>query len=847
MSEYFFQPSIQLEYHTLHSWLETYPHDGLIVTDHSFGQYQLQQHLKSIRYTGPSPLILTYNQWIHLLFKQHPSRSGRLLSHLEAYWVFSSTLKHQSDHAEHERAYRQLSRHQALPWQSMWKIAETELEKHLTVYRSKLTQLNQYDTQMAFEFLLQHPSEYTWHSILIACTQPLTLPETKCIKAHTMHPCKLMQTRLDQSVSTYSYKDVMQTTWGLCEHLHAHRRNAPQDTHAIVCNQYEMIETLHQALYETTDTTDFKCVIALPQILLKYPIIQTAIALLKSYLSNDIDLNEWLSFFQQHHLTVSTHHNEHINLIHALKKIQKKQYAWDDFNPPSIPALEPIFSRLMTCKNLINTSKTKQSLEEWGHLFSRLLSEFNWPGPWENPKLTQGLIQAWQRCWSNWKSLDAYQPDWTASEALFWLEHSTQQHSFKPKEAFEPSNIFIIHAKELSTGDYDHIWVMQADQTDWPYPRQLLPCIPHDVKKQHALPCTDHETHDRHITHAHRMLLHAGQFIHIFHTEDIEPLSLEQQDLQHLSAPPHQPERLLKSNQFEYTLVPEAASIDLKKISSNILKDTSQCYFKSISKHYLNLSKNTYWSTGYSHAFRGMLIHDTLALIWSELKHQAALLALSTTSLDELIEQSFRHAFKAFKSQNSWPLNSFQTDIEITIIQQRLKDALELDKKRSNFEVIGIEHPVQMMLKGQLISMRLDRLDQTESGVVIIDYKTGVSTPNEWFSKRPDNPQMPLYALAYPELVGLLYLQIKPNGAQYTGLLKNQSNWSGLLNSKAYQSIDSWEDMLEEWKSNLIQLIEETQALPPLLNPKHGALTCRQCEFKSLCRIQEKEVPHDAT
>ena len=58
--------------------------------------------------------------------------------------------------------------------------------------------------------------------------------------------------------------------------------------------------------------------------------------------------------------------------------------------------------------------------------------------------------------------------------------------------------------------------------------------------------------------------------------------------------------------------------------------------------------------------------------------------------------------------------------------------------------------------------MRLDRVDSTTSGHVIIDYKTGQAHLSEWFTDRPDNPQMLLYALAYqPSLTALAYGQLK--------------------------------------------------------------------------------------
>ena len=45
------------------------------------------------------------------------------------------------------------------------------------------------------------------------------------------------------------------------------------------------------------------------------------------------------------------------------------------------------------------------------------------------------------------------------------------------------------------------------------------------------------------------------------------------------------------------------------------------------------------------------------------------------------------------------------------------------------------------------LSVRMDRVDEVEGGEVLIDYKTGDASPNDWLTERPDAPQLPLYAI----------------------------------------------------------------------------------------------------
>ena len=57
--------------------------------------------------------------------------------------------------------------------------------------------------------------------------------------------------------------------------------------------------------------------------------------------------------------------------------------------------------------------------------------------------------------------------------------------------------------------------------------------------------------------------------------------------------------------------------------------------------------------------------------------------------------------------------------------------------------------------------MRIDRIDRLADGArVLIDYKSGLADA-DWRGERPDNPQLPLYALLRPKhLVAVAYGRI---------------------------------------------------------------------------------------
>src|SRR6202041_3916144 len=77
---------------------------------------------------------------------------------------------------------------------------------------------------------------------------------------------------------------------------------------------------------------------------------------------------------------------------------------------------------------------------------------------------------------------------------------------------------------------------------------------------------------------------------------------------------------------------------------------------------------------------------------------------------------------------------------------------LDVERQREPFEVEQLEQGKQLVRPASLdFSLRIDRVDRLADGSrVLIDYKTGLAAV-DWRGERPDNPQLPIYALLHPE------------------------------------------------------------------------------------------------
>ena len=101
---------------------------------------------------------------------------------------------------------------------------------------------------------------------------------------------------------------------------------------------------------------------------------------------------------------------------------------------------------------------------------------------------------------------------------------------------------------------------------------------------------------------------------------------------------------------------------------------------------------------------------------------------------------------------------------------------------------------IERRIGGQLIRLVIDRIDRLPDGeTLIIDYKTGSVKPQKWFGERPEEPQLPLYAVSAGETpAAVVYAVIRSDGCQYLGLVSAPGLFPGLpleLSSAAAETL----------------------------------------------------------
>ena len=140
---------------------------------------------------------------------------------------------------------------------------------------------------------------------------------------------------------------------------------------------------------------------------------------------------------------------------------------------------------------------------------------------------------------------------------------------------------------------------------------------------------------------------------------------------------------------------------------------------------------------------------------------------------------------------------------------------------------------------GMKLDSRIDRMDKLtqDRGHVLIDYKTGgLMSTRQWEGPRPDDPQVPLYAIAASEeLSAVAFAKLRAGEMKFVGFSRTAAVLPDVAPPKS-----QWQALLAQWKKDAEALGKAFAAGDAHVDPKEELKTCRRCELHTLCRVYEK-------
>jgi hypothetical protein len=162
---------------------------------------------------------------------------------------------------------------------------------------------------------------------------------------------------------------------------------------------------------------------------------------------------------------------------------------------------------------------------------------------------------------------------------------------------------------------------------------------------------------------------------------------------------------------------------------------------------------------------------------------------------------------------------------------------LQTELLREPFEVEGLEQDGQMARHGGLdFKVRIDRIDKVaDGGRVLIDYKTGM-TSADWRGERPDNPQLPIYALLRPEgLVAVAYGKVNASECCFVAESARRGIFKPGGRASSLEGMPDFPALVALWSRRIETIAAEFAAGCAAVAPTIRA--CASCGLQPLCRV----------
>jgi ATP-dependent helicase/nuclease subunit B len=411
---------------------------------------------------------------------------------------------------------------------------------------------------------------------------------------------------------------------------------------------------------------------------------------------------------------------------------------------------------------------------------------------------------------------------------------------------------------------YDGIWVAGCDESRWPPAVDPIPLIPPLLQRQHGVIAASAEAQlafaadlqSRWLARAQACVFSSsdpGEGRHVpaspLLTELAErapppspslpaPAGAVSTETSSLALSPLWEAQHLEAPALEELVDERAPAVRTEERTRGVatLKAQSQCPFRGFAETRLDAYALEQPAPGFNERERGQILHDALQGIFTEVQDSRSLkdlIARPEASAERIADHVRRAVEKQCAKRNP---GERWAERERTRLEGLLERWLELESMRAPFRVEHIEGSGETALHGGLAyTVRIDRIDRLDDGSrVLIDYKTGWVQP-DWRGERPDNPQLPMYALLHREnLVAVAYGRVSAAKCCFVAESPRADIFPNLRASRL-EGMTSFAELVAAWARRVESLAQEFSRGAAEVAPKDTA--CRYCRLQGLCRV----------
>ena len=512
-------------------------------------------------------------------------------------------------------------------------------------------------------------------------------------------------------------------------------------------------------------------------------------------------------------------------------------------------------SRLRSWLEARQSLQASQMPSDWAPALSRVLQAIGWPGDRGLNSSEYQTLEVWNELLSELAGLDSVTGRISLDTAVRMLRRLASSRQFQPES--EPAPVQILGVFESSGLRFDRLWIVGMHDNAWPAAPAPDPFLPFRLQRRFNLPrCSpDRELEFTQVLTT-RLLASAPIIVVSYpQREDdsdlrVSPLfgalpEVAVGDLGVLGASRYV-EQLHGASRME-TLEdhsgPPCGDAALKG-GTSLFKLQAACPFKAFAELRLGAKALDQSEPGLSALDRGQLIHRILGRIWQQLESHEGLLSTPEDRLEDIVRTTVGAEIQSLSERRRALRRPRFAAIEQARLKRVIGDWLLLEKERQPFTMLEQEESRRVTVGGIDLRIRADRVDRLEDGrLVILDYKTGECSPSDWDGPRPDEPQLPIYAVtADSPVAGVFFGRLKTGKVGFRGLAHSEGIVPGVKVSDNQPPLG---DTIEDWRDVLDRLGDDFRAGRAAVDPKDRHLTCRYCALPTLCRISQADRPSE--
>jgi probable DNA repair protein len=488
---------------------------------------------------------------------------------------------------------------------------------------------------------------------------------------------------------------------------------------------------------------------------------------------------------------------------------------------------------------------TARTHAEWAEGMRELLEAAAWGSGAGETSVEFQTRRKWESALDELATLDFDGLQVEFAQALEALERIARQTTFAPESRDAP--VQVMGPLEAAGGMFDAVWFLRAGDLSWPAFVAASPLLPWATQRELGMPGVDaarDAEQARRVTE--RVAASAKTVMFSYAKESAEGRQrasrvLEAPDLEQVAAA-----ELLAPESTRVTVDLEEVKDDLRiaalsdctiRGGARVLESQAACGFRAFAEHRLASTELESVELGMNALESGIVVHAVMEVFWGQVETQDRLREMTwierEASLDAAIDEGL--AKIANLSASEW--DDAYVRMQRERLRRLLRPWLEHELARPNFVVRRREEKAENVQIGPLhLSLRVDRVDETEGGELVIDYKTGRVSTGDWLSERPDAPQLPLYAVVSDaaRLGGVAFARLRVGKEMgWKGFAARE----GVLLKPDRLKTESFAAQVEEWRGVLTKLAEQFAAGEAEVRPKSYPKTCTYCGQRLLCRV----------